>query len=189
MPDSAPPVADFQAHLIARLRQEKAAADDAAQAVVEATRANANNAARVHGLVLRLLDAQDGAGFFQALTLDSLAWLDVDAAALAMESGSGPIPLIPNGPLRLLPPGTVQAWLGDAAFALHGDITGSEALYGGGAALVRSQILLRVTPPGTPGVLAFGSRDPQAFAPGQSTDQAQFLAGVVERLLVRWQGA
>jgi uncharacterized protein len=180
------PVADFQAHLIARLRAEKSAADDAARAVVAASRANMNNAGRIHGLVLRLLEAGGPAAFLQTLTLDALAWLDVDAVALAVESAAGPVPLLPAGPLRVLPAGTVARWMASAPAVLHGDIAGSEALYGGGAALVRSQLLLRLTLPEGDGVLAFGSREADAFAPGQATDQAQFLAGVVERCLAHW---
>lgn len=186
---AAPPPADFQAHLIARLRAEKQAAEDAGRSVVVAAREAMNNAQRIHGLVLRLLDAATPEALLQTLTLDALAWLDVDAAALAIESGDGPIPLISNGSLRLLPGGTVAGWMGAAAVVLHEDIAGSEALYGGGAALVHSQILLRLTLPEAPGILAFGSRDAHAFAPGQATDQAQFLAGVTERLLARWQCA
>lgn len=185
MSESPPPVANFQAHLITRLRAEKDAASADAKALLEASRANMNNASRIHGLILNLLEAKDAPHFLQTLTLDSLAWLDVDAAALAIESGQGPIPHIPPGPLRLLPTGTVQAWMGAMPAVLYADIAGSEALYGGGAALIRSQILLRLTLPEGPGVLAFGSRDSDTFCPGQATDQAQFLAGVVERLLAR----
>jgi uncharacterized protein YigA (DUF484 family) len=71
---------------------------------------------------------------------------------------------------------------------LQDDITGIEQIYGGGATLVRSQILLRIgismdTPPA---VLAFGSRDPGMFEEGQATDQILFLARVIERCFRTW---
>ena len=122
----------------------------------------------------------------QVLTIDSLSWLDVDACVIAIESAKGAIPNISSTSVKFLPDGTVDEWLGASNVVLHGDITGSETLYGGGAALVKSQILLRLDIDGTNGVLVFGSRDPNAFDKGQATDQAQFLASVVERLLNRF---
>ncbi len=179
-------VADFRAHLIARLRADKDAAQEDVRAVLTASRANMNNAQRIHALVLRLLEATGAEAFLQTLTTDALSWLDVDIAALALESGPGPVPLIPSGALRLLPPSTVEAWMDGADVLLQDHIGGIEALYGGAAPLVRSQILLRLSLPETPGILAFGSRDPHAFSQGQGTDQVLFLAGVVERCLARW---
>ncbi len=71
---------------------------------------------------------------------------------------------------------------------LQDNISGIEAIYGGGAALVKSQILLRVdismnTPPA---ILAFGSRDAGMFQEGQATDQVLFLARVIERCFRSW---
>ena len=67
-------------------------------------------------------------------------------------------------------------------------ITFDQPIYGGGAALVHSQILLRVdismdTPPA---ILAFGSRNPELFQEGQATDQVLFLARVIERCFRSW---
>jgi uncharacterized protein YigA (DUF484 family) len=71
---------------------------------------------------------------------------------------------------------------------LQSDIGGLEAIYGGGANLVQSQALLRVdismdTPPA---ILAFGSRDPKMFQPGQGTEMVSFMARVVERAFRSW---
>ena len=71
---------------------------------------------------------------------------------------------------------------------LQAHIGGIEAVYGGAAALVASQILLRVdiAMDMPPAILAFGSRDPAAFHEGQPTDQIAFLARVIERCFRLW---
>jgi uncharacterized protein YigA (DUF484 family) len=76
----------------------------------------------------------------------------------------------------------------DKLVMLQNNISGIEPIYGGGATLVQSQILLRVdismnTPPA---ILAFGSRDPNMFGKGQATDQILFLARVIERCFRHW---
>ena len=87
-----------------------------------------------------------------------------------------------------MPAGTIQNWMQGKPSLLQSDIGGIEAIYGGGANLVRSQALVRVdisldTPPA---IIAFGSRDPELFQDGQGTEQVSFLARVVERLFRTW---
>ncbi len=78
--------------------------------------------------------------------------------------------------------------MSDKTILLQDNISGIEAVYGGGATLVQSQILLRldISEDTPPAILAFGSRDPNMFVDGQATDQIAFLARVVERAFRMW---
>ena len=114
--------------------------------------------------------------------------LDTDISVLVIESNGTDIPHIMTNGIRVLPEGTIDKWMNGQHVLLQENITGIEAIFGGGATLVQSQALLRVdvsddTPPA---ILAFGSRDPLMFQDGQATDQVAFLARVVERCFRNW---
>ena len=180
--------ADFQAYAIERLRADKEEAIEISQDIVETSRANMNNQQRVHTAVLRLLEANNFEDFIQTITLDLASILDVDIAVLVVEADGKDIPHIQTSGIRVLPEGTVDSWMNGKTVMLQDDISGIEAIYGGGATLVKSQILLRLgismdTPPA---ILAFGSREPDTFSEGQATDQILFLSGVIERSLRAW---
>ncbi|MGH1399548.1 MAG: DUF484 family protein, partial [Alphaproteobacteria bacterium] len=157
--------------------------------VIENSRANMNNQQRIHAAVLRLLEAKNFEDFVHTITMDLASMLDVDIAVLVVEAEGDKIPHIntSNG-IRIIPEGTTNRWMFEKPVLLQDNIQGSEAIYGGGATLVRSQILLRVdismdTPPA---IIAFGSRDPNAFTEGQATDQILFLTRVIERAFRSW---
>lgn len=180
--------ADFQAYAIERLRNEKEEAIEISKDIVETSRANMNNQQRIHTAVLRLLEAQNFEDFVHTITMDLASILDVDISTLVVEADVEHVPHVSTNGVRIIPQGTTDKWMGDKPVLLQDKISGSEAIYGGGAALVQSQILLRVdismdTPPA---ILAFGSRDPNAFGEGQATDQILFLARVIERSFRTW---
>ena len=180
--------ADFQSYMIERLRADKEEVINSTREIVENARSNMNNQQRIHAAVLRLLEAQSFDEFIQCITTDLANQLDVDISVLVVESEEQNIPDVRQNGIRILPPGTVDSWMGDKSVLLQDNISGIEAIYGGGAALVASQILLRVdisegTPPA---ILAFGSRDANMFSDGQATDQILFLARVIERAFRSW---
>ncbi len=181
-------VADFQTYMIERLKADKGALEDATREIVENSRANMNNQTRIHRAVLMLLEARSFEDFIHTATLDLSALLDVDIVALVVESDGRVLPHIHKTGLRIVPPGTIDTWMKGKTSLLQNDIGGIEAIYGGGAPLVASQALVRVdvSTPIPPAILAFGSRDPNLFDPGQATDQVSFLARVVERCLRAW---
>jgi hypothetical protein len=45
---------------------------------------------------------------------------------------------------------------------------------------------IEISPKTPAGIIAFGSRDPEAFGPDQAIDQIGFLAQVVERCFRIW---
>ncbi len=181
-------VADFQAYLIERLKADKTEAIETAREVVETARFNMNNQTRIHRAVLRLLEAESFEEFIEGMTADLSILLDVDIISLVIEAEGQKIPHISLPGIRIVPEGTLDNWMRGKHILAQSDITGIDAVYGSGATLVRSQVLMRVdisnlTPPA---VLAFGSRDPQMFQAGQGSEQISFLANVVERLFRSW---
>lgn len=184
--------ADFQAYMIERLKADKDEVVETTREIVENSRANMNNQQRIHAAVLRLLEADTFDDFIHAITVDLANKLDVDIAVLVVEADGQSIPHIQTNGIRALPEGTVDKWMGGKAVLLQDDIAGIEAIYGGGATLVKSQVLLRidvapsVPPTSPPAILAFGSREADMFSEGQATDQILFLARVIERCFRTW---
>ena len=181
-------VADFQSYMIDRLKADKEEVMKTTKELVETSRANMNNQQRIHKAVLRLLEAKNFDDFIQAITMDLSSLLDVDITTFVVESNGRDIPHVHTSGIRVIPGGTIDKWMGDKPIMLQDNISGIEPIYGGGATLVQSQILLRIdismdTPPA---ILAFGSRDPDLFHEGQATDQIIFLARVIERCLRMW---
>tara|TARA_R110001592_G_scaffold20926_10_gene84667 strand:+ start:3233 stop:3934 length:702 start_codon:yes stop_codon:yes gene_type:complete len=181
-------VADFQSYMIERLKADKEEVISSTRELVENARSNMNNQQRIHNATLSLLEARTFDEFIQCITMDLSSQLDVDISVLVVESNEHVIPHIHQNGIRILPEGTIDKWMDGKNVLLQDDISGIEAIYGGGATLVRSQILLRVdismgTPPA---ILAFGSRDPAMFSDGQATDQILFLARVIERCFRSW---
>jgi len=180
--------ADFQAYMIDRLKSDREEVIESTREIVENSRANMNNQQRIHAAVLRLLEAQSFEDFIHSITMDIANILDVDISVLVVEADGDHIPHVNTNGVRIIPAGTTDKWMTDKYVLLQDNISGSEAIFGGGATLVRSQILLRVdismdTPPA---ILAFGSRDPNTFIDGQATDQILFLARVIERSFRSW---
>lgn len=181
-------VADFQAYLIERLKADKTEAIETAREVVETARHNMNNQTRIHRAILRLLECESFEEFIESITADLTTFLDVDITALVVEAEGDKIPHITLPGIKIVPEDTIDKWMRGKTILQQADICGIDTIYGAGATLVRSQVLVRVdisqrTPPA---VLAFGSRDPHAFHPNQGTEQITFLANVVERLFRSW---
>lgn len=181
-------IADFQSYMIQRLKADKEEVISSTQEIVNTSRANMNNQQRIHKAVLRLLEAESFDDFIQCITTDLATVLDVDIAVLLVEANGHSIPHIQTPGIRIVPGGTIDKWMRGKNVLLQDNISGIEPIYGGGAALVRSQILLRVDiSMNTPhAILAFGSRDPHMFHTGQATDQILFLARVIERCFRAW---
>jgi uncharacterized protein YigA (DUF484 family) len=180
--------ADFQSYMIERLKADKNEVIQTTREIVESSRANMNNQQRIHAAVLRLLEARNFDDFIHCITMDLADTLEVDIAVLVVEADGQNIPHVHTSGIRIIPEGTTDKWMGGKNVLLQDNIAGIEPIYGGGATLVKSQILLRVdismgTPPA---ILAFGSRDPNMFFEGQATDQILFLARVIERCFRTW---
>lgn len=181
-------VVDLQRHMVERLRTEVDRLKEERRELIGTTRANMNSQNRVHAAVLFLLDAQSFEQLIQTITTDLAVLLDLDVVSLIIESDESERPEVAKSGVRVVPPGRVESWLGHRDISLHGDMIGDSEIYGAAAGMVRSEALirLRVSSVAPPGVLAFGSREPDSFHDGQATELVTFLARVVERIIRSW---
>ncbi len=181
-------VKDFTSFMIERLKSDKEKIAQTTREIVETARSNMNNQQRIHNVILRILEARSFEEFIDFITVDLSSMLDTDISVMVVESSGHDIPRIHTSGIRIVPPGTIDKWMGTKNVLLQDNIMGIEAMYGGAYTLVASQALLRIdismdTPPA---ILAFGSRDSNMFMEGQATDQVDFLARVVERVFRSW---
>lgn len=183
--DSAANVLDFQHFMIERLRADLADMRREQRELVSSSRAQINNQSRIHAAVLFLLDAPDLHHLFQTITTELAVLLDLDVVCLVLEGETDDCPTIDVGAVRVVRPGTVEIWLDGCDIILEDGITGDPDLFGPGAGLVRSQALVRLefSSRAPRGLLALGSREPDGYHPGQSTELLSFLARVAERCL------
>lgn len=180
-------IVNFQGYFIERLKADKEEVLATTREIVETSRANMSNQARIQQAALRLLDAKTLDELIYALTMDTVVILGVDIGVLVAETTEGEIPQVHLSGVRMVPPGTIGNWMGTVPCLLQDDISGIEAIYGGGAGLVRSQLLLRLDLMGEapPAMIAFGSRDPDMFKDGLGTENVLFFADVMARCLLR----
>ncbi len=181
-------VADFQFYMVQRLKADRDEVLESTREIVENSRANMNSQARVHRAVLLLLEARTFEDFIRTITMDFAALLDVDIISLAVETSGAVIPQITFSGVRALPPGRVAQLTDGQAILLEAGISGLEEIYGGGARLVKSQALVRLdlAADAPAALLAFGSRDPSLFHPGQATELVSFLCQAVARMMHIW---
>lgn len=181
-------VVDLQYFMIERLRGELMELRASQDALVAISRANLSNQARVHAATLALMEARSFERLIETVTTELSVLLDLDVAALVIESNGEELPHVHRTGVRVAAPGIVDQLLGPNPVRLDADIDGDPEIYGPAAGLVRSQALvkLHVSSETPAGLLAFGSRDPQMFHPGQGTELILFLARVVERAIVAW---
>ena len=139
--------------------------------------------------MLALLEAQTFEQVIEAVTTDFATLLDVDVVSLAIESvGDDVHPGLKQG-VRVVERGVVSALLDDGREALlRGDIEGEVAIYGSGAPLVHSDVIVRVDlgshAPSC--LLAMGSREKRRFQAGQGTELLCFLGRVAARSIKTW---
>lgn len=181
-------VVDFSHYMVEKLKSDKKMVLDTTRDIIEVSRENMNNLARIHEAVLKLLEAKDFNEFMQILTTDVPVTLDCDVVSLVIEEGKITVPESISSHVRMVPAGTLQSWMEGNDVRIQSNIKGHEVIFGAGAGLVRSQALLKVdaTMDIPPTLIAFGSRDPEMFREGQGADLIAFLCGIVERILKLW---
>ena len=181
-------VVDFQSALVERLKADKTTAHKIQKELIETFRANMNNQNRIQTAVLVVLEAETFEEFIETVTQDLPILLDVDTVNVVIEATSKEVPFVNQSGIRFARQGFVKQWLGTGDALLQANVNGHEDIFGPGAGLVKSHALLRLEiSQNTPaGILAFGSRNPEAFQPDQAIDQIGFLAQVVERCFRIW---
>ncbi|MEE8444550.1 MAG: DUF484 family protein [Alphaproteobacteria bacterium] len=182
-------VTDLQQAMIEKLRADLELARQRQSELVETGRANLASQSRIHECVQAMLAATSLEHLVQTVTTDFAVLLDVDVVALCIEA-DGANPLTPHiRGLQVIPAGAVATLLGDGRpVMLRSHVQGEADIYGGGAPLVVSDALARitVTPATPPGLIAFGSRQPGKFQAGQAVELFAFLARSLERVIRLW---
>ena len=181
-------VVDFQSVMIERLQTELGGVRTTHDNLVTTTRGNLSSQSQIHRAILDLLNARNFEHFVEAITTDLAVKLDIDCAALCIESDQPNAPR-PRTGVRFLPLGAVDGLLGEGTeIKLRPAVAAERRIYGGGATLVKSDALLRLTisPESPVGLLALGTREPGHFQPKQATDLLSFLARVIESTARAW---
>jgi uncharacterized protein YigA (DUF484 family) len=189
-------VIDLRGLAMQRLEGRLDKLEDTHRAVIAAAYENLAGTNQVHRAVLQILDAPDAEGLLAALAGDVARTLRVHCLRLLLEAKAGPesTPPGPDDRLILVAPGTIDAMIAgsrgtpDRVVTLRRTLAASPVVFGGDAALIRSEALLRLDLGSghPPGLLVLGSEDPNMFKPGQGTDLLTFLGAVVERVIRRW---
>jgi len=188
-PDGDAEVLDFQHFLLDRLRRDLVRVNTEHRTLLATSRGNLASQSRVHKAVVAMLAASSFETLFQIVTTDLAVLLDVDVVTIAVESVATPTVRLPVNGLLLLKAGTVEHLLGEERAALlSADVHGDPTLFGGGAGLVRSQALLRLSfGRGAPvGLLCIGARKPGRFHPGLGTELLTFLARALGITIGQW---
>lgn len=183
-------VADFQSALIERLRGQMDEQKALSRALIDTSRQNLSSTAQIHECVLRLLGATSFEQVIQIVTTDFAMLLDVDVVVLALEGrDSDGLALNAKG-VQLLSAGAVANLFGGGAqgVRLRSGISGDPEIYGGAAPLVQSDALVRLDiSEATPAaMIAFASRHPDRYHPGQASELLAFLGQVLERVVRLW---
>jgi len=125
----------------------------------------------------------------QTVTTDFAVLLDLDVVTLCIEADGAELATPHLRGLHIVPAGTVQRLLGDGRpVLLRSHVDGEPEIYGGGAPLVASDALARlsISPNTPPGLIAFGSRRPGKFEAGQAVELLAFLTRSLERAIRLW---
>ena len=182
-------VVDLQQAMVEKLRKDVTQLRAQQDEIIANSRDNLGTQERIHKAVLALLEAETFEHFIEIITSDLVLLLDVDVVCLCIERAKA----APRRPaldgLEILAPGAVDRILGKhRQVLLRDETTGDPEIFGAGAELVRSDALVRLHPsPNAPvGLLAFGTRHPGYFHPGQGTELLSFLGRIIEFGIRAW---
>jgi uncharacterized protein YigA (DUF484 family) len=183
------PVVDLQQFMVERLRNDVAKLRANQDEIIANSRDNLGTQERIHKAVLALLEADTFEEFIEIITGDLVLLLEVDVVCLCIERTEGYNRRPKLDGLELLEQGSVDRIMGKGRqVLLRDDTTGDPEVFGGAAELVRSDALLRLKPSKAApnALLAFGTRHPGYFHPGQGTELLSFLGRIIEFGIRSW---
>lgn len=187
-PSSGDRVVDFQQVMLEKLQNEIGELKDFHSSLIDASRNNMSTQQQVHDAALALIQAEGLEELSHILVRDWPQMLSVDVIAVCFEDGHAlDVPPLPEA--RTLSKGQVDKLLGrEDACLLRGNVEVLEDIFGPATKLIRAEALIRIpaTDAYPEGLLAFGSRDPDMFTPGQGTELLRFLEAVFGLYLLRW---
>jgi len=182
-------VVDLQHFMVERLRSDVAKLRANQDEIIANSRDNLGTQERIHKAVLALLEADTFEEFIEIITGDLVLLLEVDVVCLCIERTEGYNRRPKLDGLELLEQGAVDRIMGKGRqVLLRDEVEGDPEIFGGCADLVRSDALLRLKPSKAApnAVLAFGTRHPGYFHPGQATELLSFLGKIIEFGIRSW---
>ena len=182
-------VVDLQHFMVERLRQDVQKLRANQDEIIANSRDNLGTQERIHKAVLALLEADTFEEFIEIITGDLVLLLEVDVVCLCIERTEGYNRRPKLDGLELLEQGAVDRIMGKGRLVLlRDDTVGDPEVFGGAAELVRSDALLRLKPSKAApnALLAFGTRHPGYFHPGQGTELLNFLGRIIEFGIRSW---
>lgn len=181
-------VVDLRGALIDRLESKLDALSDNHRAVLAAAEDNMTGMGQVHRAVLAALDANRFEDFVAVVTEEFPRILDVDLVRLCViaEDGAASAEGLQHIPARVMHGAAPYA--GGQSVALRNDAEVDPSIFGVGGAGLQSVAFVRLDlgPAVDPGLLAFGSIDPERFHPSQGAELLTFLGQVIERVMADW---
>ncbi len=182
-------VVDLQHFMVERLRQDVAKLRANQDEIIANSRDNLGTQERIHKAVLAMLEAETFEEFIDIITGDLVLLLEVDVVCLCIERTEGYNRRPKLDGLELLEQGAVDRIMGKGRqVLLRDEAVGDPEVFGGAAELVRSDALLRLKPSKAApnALLAFGTRHPGYFHPGQGTELLSFLGRIIEFGIRSW---
>ena len=176
-------VVEFGPAALTRLEAARTREMTARQEIEAVARANFAAQSQTHAMAVDLLEARNNSDLARRVDEGAQRRFGAVAGSIAIE-GPGATPF----GWRPLPIGLVNMLLGPGGLARMGPCAGAAELFGEQAPEVRSAAVVRmgIWSPARDAVLAFGSADPDGFAPEMGAELVAFLARVVERTAERW---
>lgn len=188
-------VVDLRGVLIERLESRLGELEETHRSVISAAYENVAGANQIHRAALAVLTPRRFPEVLDVLLAKVPDMLSVEHLRLGLESASpeGAAPDV----IAPLPVGGVDAYFDLGREDSHRDVVlrrlphgleGADAVFGDKTPEIGSEALIRLDlgKGRAPGLLAFGSADPDRFGPDQAGDLLAFFGGVVERTVRRW---
>ena len=174
-------VVEFGPAALAKLEAARAKETVARQEMEAIAKANFSAQGQAHDLVLDLLAATNSADLAWRLHEGAQRRFGLEIASVGVEGH-------PPAGWRALPVGLVGYIVPAGCACEVGPCTGGGELFGEAAERVRSVAVVRLSlfDPKRPGLVAFGSADPDGFTADMGVELIAFVGQVVERLAERW---
>lgn len=181
-------VVEFGRAALTRLEEVAEREADARKRIENIARANFAAQTQTHVAALDLMEARNPSDLARRLDAVAQGRFGLAGAAIALEKPGG----VPFG-WRGLEAGGVDALLGEHGLTWLGPNFAGLNLFGAAEAEVKSVALIRMAPqfpgadvPARHAICAFGSPEPDGFAPTMGCELVAFIARVVERTAERW---
>lgn len=202
-PQRARNVVDLRDRLVERMEERLQKLMRTNRSVIAAAYENVATADRMHRAVLALIEAEDAGAFLRRLVRDLPTMTGIEEARLCIEADVDAIRAADDlasgldGRVLIVPEGMIGHYMhAEAGHAEDGApppivlrrCTEEREIVFGHVSPSRSEALLPLDMGDARGLLALGAADPELFSPDQGTDLLTFVAGAVQRLLIRHLG-